>query len=149
MCPNQVGDDHYWVAVAAGNYHSLGIMVHSGYLYAWGANTFGQLGLNNTTGQQIPTLVGPGWKVVAAGIFHSLGIKADGTLWAWGDNFYGQLGQGNREKLKEIKPTQVGSAADWVAVAAGGDFSLGLRADGSSLRLGEKQRWPTGPGGHH
>jgi alpha-tubulin suppressor-like RCC1 family protein len=144
--PQQVGDDYYWAAVATGDYHSLGITANSGYLYAWGANTFGQLGLNHLNGQQTPALVGPGWKAVAGGRFHTLGIKADGTLWAWGDNFYGQLGQGNRDNLKEIKPTQVGSAADWVAVAAGGDFSLGLRANGSLYAWGRNNAGQLGLG---
>jgi alpha-tubulin suppressor-like RCC1 family protein len=46
---------------------------------------------------------------------------------------------GERENLKEISPVRVGSASDWVAVAAGTDFSLGLRADGSLYAWGRNQ----------
>ena len=135
LVPTQVGAEYSWVAAAPGQSHSLALRA-DGSLYAWGANFFGQLGLGNTTGQQTPMPVGSAWKAVAAGNLHSLGVKADGTLWAWGDNFYTQLGLGERENLKEIAPTRVGSASDWVAVAAGKDYSLGLRADGSLYAWG-------------
>jgi alpha-tubulin suppressor-like RCC1 family protein len=128
--PTRVGLNYTWVTAAAGMHHSLAITA-DGSLYAWGANLFGQLGLGNIDAQNAPKLVGTGWKAVAAGSLHSLGVKADGSLWAWGDNFYCQLGLGERENLKEIAPVRVGSASDWVAVAAGTDFSLGQRADGS------------------
>ena len=143
--PTQVGAERIWVATAAGIEHSLAIKAN-GSLYAWGANLFGQLGLGNTTGQQTPMLVDTGWKAVAAGNLHSLGVKADGSLWAWGDNYYCQLGLGERVNLKELTPVRVGSASDWVAVAAGMDFSLGLRANGSLYAWGRNNFGQLGMG---
>jgi alpha-tubulin suppressor-like RCC1 family protein len=72
----------------------------------------------------------------AAGSIHSLSIHADGTLWATGDNEYGQLG------LPASTPNsagwvQVGTATNWVQVAAGQYHSLGLRADGTLYAWGK------------
>jgi alpha-tubulin suppressor-like RCC1 family protein len=109
--PTQVGTGWVylaagWVAVTTEWFHSLGLKA-DGSLWAWGDNTYGQLGLGDTTQQTIPTEVGRGWVAVAAGWFHSLGLKADGSLWAWGDNGYGQLGLGDTTECHS--PTQVGT----------------------------------------
>ncbi len=66
----------------------------------------------------------------AAGINHSLSIHADGTLWATGSNQYGQLGVPTSTALTSTW-VQVGTAANWVMVAAGISHSLALRTDGT------------------
>ena len=63
---------------------------------------------------------------IAAGANSGLALKSDGSLWAWG---YGPLGLG--KDLTRLKPTQVGVASDWAAVASGWYHSLALRSDGS------------------
>ncbi len=68
---------------------------------------------------------------------HSLGLKTNGTLWAWGDNYYGQLGDGSTTN-KNI-PTQVGTATNWVAIAADGFDSLALNSDGIMYGFGNNQ----------
>lgn len=55
--PTRVGNDTDWVTVSAGEYHSLGLR-SDGSLWAWGNNTYGQLGLGDTTDRNIPTQVG-------------------------------------------------------------------------------------------
>jgi hypothetical protein len=78
--------------------HTLEIV--DGKLYAYGDNTFGQLGLGhnkktiekalvltNTSSDNIP------WINSEVGRFHSVGLKEDGSLWVWGDNRFGQLAQ--------------------------------------------------------
>ena len=86
-----------WTDVSAGSLHSLGI--RDGKLYAWGNNTFGQVGqpdLNKT--YNTPTLISTGnttWTKVAAGNRHSLAIDSNGDIWSWGENSHGQLGIGS------------------------------------------------------
>ena len=65
------------------------------YLYSWGKNDKGQLGLGNTTYYSSPKQVGSltNWLVLAGGYRHTAAIKTDGTLWTWGDGSYGQLGR--------------------------------------------------------
>ena len=78
----------------------------------------------------------PGWSVVDAGNLHTLGIRTDGTLYAWGDNQSGQLGLG-KNITERNTPTRIGSNNDWVTVAAGNDYSLGIRTDGSLWSWGD------------
>jgi len=145
----QVGTATNWVQVAAGSYHSLALRA-DGTLWAWGHNTYGELG--NTTNNGIgsappnptPTQVGTErYTQVAAGEYHSLGLRADGSLWAWGYNFYGQLGNttntgGGPTFAANPTPTQVGTER-YTQVAAGYGHSLGLRADGSLWAWGINQ----------
>ena len=70
----------------------------------------------------------PNKSLIAAGLNHTVAIQRDGSLWAWGDNSVGQLGLG--DVADRNTPTRVGSASNWVAVAAGEFHSLGLKADG-------------------
>ena len=135
--PTKVGDG--WVAIASGELYSLGLKA-DGSLYAWGYNNYGQLGVGGTDDRNIPTLVGTGWVAVSGGFwpdYHSLGLKADGSLWAWGYNGEGQLGLGVGDTANRSLPTHVGSEVNWVAVAAGGSYSLGLKADGSLWAWGQ------------
>lgn len=82
-----------------------------------------------------PALVDAGrnWYAVAAGEQHCLALRRDSTLWAWGPNRDEVLGTGPDLDLYPgaIAPVQVGTATDWVAVAAGRFHSLARRADGS------------------
>ena len=82
-------------------------------------------------GQAVPT--------IAAGQDHALAIKADGSLWAWGNNYEGQLGYTTTATCQDVidagshpcstAPGQVGTG--YSAVAAGNEFSAGIKSDGS------------------
>ncbi|QIK38854.1 hypothetical protein GWK36_13685 [Caldichromatium japonicum] len=88
--------------LAAGEKHS--VAPHSdGTVYAWGDNTFGQLG----TGQSgaglfsgLPVRVKGLTDVVAiaARANHTLALRADGTVWGWGQNEWGVLGDGTQNR---------------------------------------------------
>lgn len=99
--------------------HTFGIQ-NDGTLWAWGANSSGQLGDGTTIDKKGAVQIGTtaNWVGISAGSLHSLGIKSDGTLWAWGNNDHGQLGDGTYDD-KNL-PIQIGTATDWVSVKAGG-----------------------------
>ena len=100
------------------------IILPSGYLYTFGYNDSGQLGLGDTTNRNTPTKVGTDtWKAVAGGNYHSLAIDSDGYLYTFGWNYYGQLGLG--DTTDRNTPTKVGTST-WTAVASGSDHSLSL-----------------------
>ena len=74
--PTKVGTST-WKAVAGGWQHSLAID-SDGYLYSFGYNDYGQLGLGDTTNRTSPTKVGTStWKAVAGGCYHSLPLGGD------------------------------------------------------------------------
>jgi hypothetical protein len=141
--PTRVGTASDWVAVAAGDLHSLALKA-DGSLWVWGSNGHGQLGLGDTTDRHSPTLVGSGWVAIAAGWNYSLGFGSYGSFWAWGENNHGQLGLG--DTTDRHSPTQVGTTSDWVAVAAGSTHSLALAADGSLWVWGWNQKGELGLG---
>lgn len=103
-----------------------------GSLWAWGENTYGQLGLGDTaTIRVVASRVGDetDWTAVACGDYHSLAVKADGSLWSWGANSFGQLGLGDTDA--RTTPARIGTDNDWVAVAGGDRHSMALKSDGS------------------
>jgi alpha-tubulin suppressor-like RCC1 family protein len=87
-----------FIQISAGTYQSLAIRGSDGTGWAWGANTYGQLGNNSRTSSSSPVSIvgGMSFIQISAGAGNSLAIKgSNGTGWAWGYNTYGQLGHNN------------------------------------------------------
>jgi alpha-tubulin suppressor-like RCC1 family protein len=134
--PVQVGVAADWISVDVFS-HTLAIRsssgstgATSGTLWAWGRNTFGRLGLGNTTYRSSPVQIGSDntWKKVFAST-HSLALKTNGTLWAWGRNNYGQLGLGNT--TYRSSPAQIGANTDWIDISGGYEHSIAIKSDGT------------------
>ena len=83
----------------------------SGYLWAWGENGSGTMGVNDTTAaRSSPIQVGTNstWSVLGNSGSESqfaMGIKSDGTFWTWGKNTNGALGL--NDTVWRSSPTQV------------------------------------------
>jgi alpha-tubulin suppressor-like RCC1 family protein len=72
-------------------------LADDGTVWAWGDNSYGQLGLGNNTPHYEPTRI-PGLAgivQISAGIYHGMALRADGTVFTWGYNGYGQIGTGS------------------------------------------------------
>ncbi|MBU2600557.1 MAG: cell wall-binding repeat-containing protein [Actinobacteria bacterium] len=133
LVPVRVGSLNDWVLVDAGAERSLGVRA-DGSLWAWGRNYMGVLGDGTSFDQLLPSRVGftIGWSAAAAGAHHTLGLRSDGSVYGWGLNWYGEVGDGTGGAESErLTPVRVGSATNWVMVAAGSGHSVGLRSDGS------------------
>ena len=116
--------------VAAGSGHSMALKPDGG-LWAWGLNSYGQLGDGKTSGITVSIHIGEkkDWVAVSAGLAHTLALKSDGSLWAWGSNFFGQLGDGTTED--KTSPVRIGKDNDWTFIEAGDYHSVGLKSDGT------------------
>ncbi|WAM36264.1 RCC1 domain-containing protein, partial [Caldicellulosiruptor acetigenus] len=82
---------------------------------------------------------------IAAGESHSLALKKDGSVWAWGNNFSGQVGNGTNI-ITIFIPEQVKGLKDVVAIAAGDNYSLALKKDGTVWAWGNNSSGQLGNG---
>lgn len=125
------------------NDHTL-LIKTDGSLWAYGENSYGQLGDGTTTATNIPEqIVASNVTAVAVGQYFSLFLKSDGSLWTMGDNREGQLGDGtttSRSKPEKIVPSGV------AAIAAGVSHSLFLKSDGSLWAMGWNRDGELGDG---
>ena len=146
------------IFVSAGSNHTLALR-KDGTVWAWGLNTYGQLGNNTTTGSSLPVQV----KIangdlnltnvvsISAGYQHNIALRKDGTVWAWGRNDGGQLGNSNTKN--QLLPVQVKGGAsgseyltDVVQVTAGNWHSMALKANGTVYAWGWGQYGQLGNG---
>ncbi len=122
-----------------GYYHTVAVKT-DGTLWAWGDNTYGQLGDGTTIDHSSPVQVGTAtnWAAVGAGQYHTVAVKTDGTLWAWGDNTFGQLGDGTT--TNHATPVQVGTATNWASAAGGYGHTVAVKTDGTVWGVGWRVR---------
>ncbi len=107
----------------------------NGTVYAWGYNTYGQLGLGDTLKRTEPVKVDIDNVVdIVCGNNHVLYLKQDGSVWATGLNNYGQLGD-NTTTNRSV-PVQVLGVDNIIKIAAGANHSLVLRSDGTVYSFG-------------
>jgi alpha-tubulin suppressor-like RCC1 family protein len=106
--PIQSGTESDWLTVSTGDGHTLGVRA-GGWLFGWGRNTVGNLGLGQIVDAQrrAATRIGEGadWVRVVAGQDGGCGIRGEGGLFCWGDNSNGSLGLGDR--TARLEPTSV------------------------------------------
>ena len=136
------------VQVSAGAYYSLAVDT-DGNAWAWGRNSYGQLGDNTTSERHTPVKVfaskqstssaGPWLKAVqvSGGWYNSLAVGTDGVAKAWGDNQYGQLGNPNAGS-QSLTPVPVVFNLAPIISAVRFDTSPGTnltRGDGSSVTV--------------
>ena len=123
-----VGGFTDWTQLSAGETHGIGLRAN-GTAWAWGYNSYGQLGDNTTVSKSSPVSVIGGftdWVEVSAGTGHVVGLRANGTTWSWGYNDTGQLGDGT--VISKRSPVSViGGFTDWVQVSCSTKSSGGIR----------------------
>ena len=116
-------------------------------LLAWGYNSSGQLGNNDTTNSLFPTevfssgaLAGKTVRAVSAGNSYVLALCVDGTVAAWGSNNDGQLGANIGTSYSPV-PMLVDTSGALagkrvVRIAAGTSHGLVLCSDGTVASWG-------------
>ncbi|MCL1859732.1 MAG: hypothetical protein FWF92_10945 [Oscillospiraceae bacterium] len=133
--PVKIMDDV--IAISAGGQnngdHSFAIK-SDGSLWAWGNNSYGQLGNGEIKDYNpTPVKIMDGVMAISAGDLHSFAIKNDGSLWGWGNNSGGRLGDGTftiPDKENNDKTTPIKIMDDVTAISAG-PHSLAIKNDGS------------------
>ena len=118
------------------------------YLYGWGQNTSGQLGIGNTTNRSSPNQVGAlyDWSQVSCANLTSFSLKTDGTIWSWGSNSVGQMGISGSVGYNFSSPRQIGSLTTWTTIKGGYNRAFAVRNDGTLWAWGSNQYGQLGDG---
>ena len=138
------------VAVAAGSVHTVALK-RDGTVWTWGSNSRGQLGDGTSTGRRTPVPVNGllnvrnGVVAIAAGEGHTVALQGDGTVWTWGLDNVGQLGDGTPGGTQFL-PVQVPGLSGVITVAAGGNYTVALRDDGTVWAWGLNSSGELGDG---
>jgi alpha-tubulin suppressor-like RCC1 family protein len=151
--PTKIGNNHDWKSVSAKYDHVLAIRMSStampfDNLWAWGDNSYGQLGLGDTFNRNAPSLVSEdSWLIASAGKTHSLCIKRKftpgigfgsfgshenyGTLWSCGSPETGLantlLGRTVDGSNPSSRLRQIGSYDQWKLCNAGVTHSIAIQ----------------------
>lgn len=152
------GEDRV-VGVACGAWHSMAWLENAD-LYAWGDNSFGQLGTGDSKPAQgmvrvrLPSSRKSEIKSIVSGGFHNLLLDQNGLVYSWGKNNFGQLGLGKDVGHMVYQPVLVKALqGDFLVekVVAGQAFTLAMTSkgevygfgDNSALQLGSSAASPT------
>jgi alpha-tubulin suppressor-like RCC1 family protein len=92
---NQYLNNEFVIDISCGFGHTL-VLTSCGEVYAWGENSFGQIGNGCNDNQLIPIKV-KGFNnekvvMISCGYYHSMAITEYGHVYSWGFNEVGQLG---------------------------------------------------------
>ncbi|RZJ66627.1 MAG: T9SS type A sorting domain-containing protein [Flavobacterium sp.] len=142
----QVGTATNWKSGSGSSDHTVAVKT-DGTLWAWGSNTYRQLGDGTTTSHYTPNQVGSetNWKDAVAIHHATIGVKTNGTLWGWGSNGAGAIGQFTGIGSSSV-PLQIGTDTNWSAIASGAYslHTLALKNDGRLYVFGGA--WSSGVG---
>ena len=123
--------------LSAGFHFSLA-RTTTGALYAWGGNTFGQLGIGTSTGNSTTPVAVTAGAQSGSGTFtaatfisskggYSVALTANG-LFAWGSNIYGQIGNGTTTDVtapsRVLGGAQGGTNLSDVTLVSAGNFQV-------------------------
>ncbi|HPI18929.1 MAG TPA: T9SS type A sorting domain-containing protein [Candidatus Kapabacteria bacterium] len=142
--PFQIGQSNEWSSISART-HCLALK-KDGTLWAWGNNSYGQLGNGTTEDIEEPFQIGNdnNWASVHCGYYFSMALKKDGSLWAWGSNSYGQLGDGTR--INSPKPIRIGADNDWKSISCRENHVLAIKQDSTLWGWGYNGDYQFGDG---
>ena len=112
--PVQIGTSS-WISVASDESLSTTLAIRQdGALFAWGYNTGGANGLDDTVSRSSPVQVGTSsWTMISVSGQNSAAIRSDGALFVWGLSSDGALGL--NDSISRSSPVQVGTSS-WTAV---------------------------------
>lgn len=84
---------------------------------------------------------------VSGGVAHTVALKNDGTVWALGQNYYGQLGDGtSTDRYSSIQVTGLTGLTGATAIAAGNNYTIALKNDGTVWAWGNNYSGQLGDG---
>jgi alpha-tubulin suppressor-like RCC1 family protein len=113
-----------------------------GNVWAWGSNSYGQLGnssvetgTNQYDSSKVPVQVQglSGITAIAGGMLDGYALDESGNVWAWGDNQFGELGNSSApagSNQISSTPVQVSGLSNVTEIASSGYFGYALDSNG-------------------
>jgi alpha-tubulin suppressor-like RCC1 family protein len=136
------------VALSAGDEHTCGLSTN-GFVYCWGENGKGQLGLNDTTDRTVPERAFGDvadeeafLTTIAAGGAHTCAGADDGRTYCWGEGGNGQLGL--EDMTAHHEPVRVPNLVTSAISAAGNHTCAIDSASSLGLCWGANNRFQNG-----
>jgi alpha-tubulin suppressor-like RCC1 family protein len=141
-------------AIAAGLSNHVLVLQESGTVLAWGENSFGQLGDGTQSDRYVPAPVAGLTNItrISASDNSSIALKSDGTVWVWGQTCCGAAGNGRDTQgpgdpaIFRLVPTQIQNLDQVIAVTAGDNHFMALRADATVWTWGIGDNGENGTG---
>ena len=142
--------------VAVGDGHTVGLK-NDGTVWAWGQNTYGQVGDGTKIDTPSPVRVsnadGSGYLADVAKVYASgnstFALKNDGTVWAWGSNSVGQLGSGpgtDNPRPQQVRVAVGGFLTDVKQMSFTASHGLAVKNDGTVWAWGSNDAGRLGNG---
>lgn len=137
-------------AISPNGNHSTAIS-EDGKFFAWGHNSYGQLGAGDTTTRSLPFLVnnfgGESISKIFRAYDNSIAISDSGKIYSWARNQYGQVGDGTN--IDKNLPQDISSAFTnrVIEMVGGGRHMLALTDAGEVFAWGSDNTGQLGTGG--
>ena len=141
-------------SMSCGNSHTL-ILSSTGYVYSFGSNESGQLGLGDSlsgvSSLPSPSLIRSISKIskIASGAWHSMALSVSGELYTWGEGSSGCLGLGLYSSLCSPSKVSIPHSSACIQISAGFAHSAAILTDGVKASLftcGEGRKGQLGTG---
>ncbi len=132
-------------SISAGGNHSLALL-GNGTVWAWGNNSYGQLG-DETTAYKTRAVKVSGSGIytdISSGCYHSIALKKDQSVWVWGSNTSYQLGEGIKSNWS--KAAKVNGLTGFSSITGGRFHNLVVKNDNTVWAWGDNQYGQLGDG---
>ncbi|MFD0676099.1 MULTISPECIES: cadherin-like beta sandwich domain-containing protein [unclassified Paenibacillus] len=133
------------IATGPASFYSFAVSGSS--VYAWGANTNGQLGTGDHASEKasptvVPIAAGQTIKEISTGSTHTLMLLSDGSVWGAGNASFGRLGRDYEEPVYSFEKLMSVSAIN--SIQAGSQNSFVYKEDGTVWGFGSNQYYYQG-----
>ena len=146
--PQQIGTLSNIRAIASGDQFAMALDA-SGHVWAWGMDTYGELGLGLSS--TVPTMQWVPAQLALANVHQIEGcnvragaVLTDGTVYTWGSNSVGQLGLGHSNFVNTPAQVGAGTLTNIVSLALNNVSSCAVQADGHTYVWGSNDHGSLG-----